>query len=126
RALAARAMPHARHEKQAAPLLERYIRIVASEPLVVLHRVLRGEPRIAHAMHENQLATRVAEAAEVRPRIRIAHHGARIHGLFPFLLDVLRGAYGPAFRNVRTRENARKPLRRRDTRVVVIAWVHLA
>src|SRR5512139_1702312 len=78
RALATAAVAHARHQEQPAPARHRRGAVVRLQPLVVLHGVLRGEPWIADAMEEDELAATAVERGEIRPAIGVAGHRAAI------------------------------------------------
>ncbi len=73
RRAAAAAVPHTGRKEQAAPLL--HLRLTAiryGHSLVVIDSVLRGKPRIAQAVIEDQLASVRGKTAEVDPTVAVA------------------------------------------------------
>src|SRR5438067_9557028 len=83
-------MTHAWRQEQTAPALHALFPVLLPEPLVVIDRIERREPRIAHAVIEEQLAAAARERAQVGPACRVRQHCHRVRlGRELFAIDVL-------------------------------------
>ena len=72
-------MPHSGREEQAAPRLHLLRATVGrTHPCVVVDRVVRGEPRVAHAVEEDQLSAMPRKGIEVRPARRVPEDRLRV------------------------------------------------